>query len=133
MVRWRRGVVGAIRSARPGVVDLEADVDGERVRALAYTDLVGSPVVGDVVLLNVNALVHGLGTGGYGLVVALPERLPPDAPPPGHLVKARYTPLQAMVAGADEPGGGPHAVNAAPDEKGRRAEVGAEPHTARGP
>lgn len=76
---------------------------GSEVRALAYVDLVGSPQVGDRVLLNATALERGLGTGGYALVVALPDRLPPDAPAgPGHLVKARYSPLQTMVLGADE-------------------------------
>jgi hypothetical protein len=54
------------------------------------------------VLLNVTALELGLGTGGYALVVALPDRLPPDRTGPGHLVKARYSPLQAVVLGADE-------------------------------
>jgi hypothetical protein len=51
--------------------------------------------------------VMGLGTGGYALVVALPDRLPPDPDPgvtrdAGHLVKARYTPLQAIRLGVDE-------------------------------
>jgi len=74
------------------------------VRALAYPHLTGAPLVGDRVLLNTNALDLGLGTGGYALVVAIPDRLPPDPGGPGHLVKARYTPLQACVAGADEQG-----------------------------
>ena len=78
------------------------DVDGAGVRALAHPPLVGEPQVGDAVLLNSGALDLGLGTGGYALVVALPDRLPPDAGGPGHLVKARYTPLQAVVQGADE-------------------------------
>ena len=43
----------------------------------------------------------GLGTGGHALVVALPDRLPPDPPDAGRLVKARYLPLQVLVA---EPG-----------------------------
>ena len=73
------------------------------VRALAYTQVVGDPQEGDHVLLNVSALARGLGTGGYALVVALPDALPTDpAPGPGHLVKARYTPLQALVLGVDE-------------------------------
>lgn len=77
--------------------------DGTEVRALAYPELVGDPMVGDRVLLNVSALARGLGTGGYALVVALPDALPPDpAGGPGHLVKARYTPLQALVLGVDE-------------------------------
>lgn len=76
-------------------------------RALAYTTLVGTPEVGDTVLLNTGALDLGLGTGGYALVVAVPDRLPADREGPGHLVKARYTPVQATVQGADEQGS-PH-------------------------
>lgn len=80
-----------------------APIDLGEVKALAYPQLVGQPAVGDRVLLNVSAQVRGLGTGGYALVVGLPDALPPDPPPgPGHLVKARYTPLQTMVLGADE-------------------------------
>jgi hypothetical protein len=60
---------------------------------------VGTPVAGDTVLLNVAALALGLGTGGHASVVALPDRLPSDVDGPGHLVKARYTPLQVVVAG----------------------------------
>lgn len=80
-----------------------APADLGEVKALAYPHLVGQPAVGDRVLLNVSAQVRGLGTGGYALVVALPDALPADpATGPGHLVKARYTPLQTMVLGADE-------------------------------
>jgi hypothetical protein len=78
--------------------------DGASVRALAYPHLVGRPQVGDRVLLNTTALHQGLGTGGYAIVVALPDRLPADPPLSGHIVKSRYTPLQATVAGADEQG-----------------------------
>lgn len=81
---------------------------GGTVRALAYPELVGRPEPGDRVLLNVGALVMGLGTGGYALVVAIPDRLPADPPGSGdtrdggHLVKARYTPLQPILLGVDE-------------------------------
>lgn len=86
------------------------------VQALAYTELVGTPCVGDRLLLNVSALARGLGTGGYALVVAMPDRLPPEPDPgPGHLVKARYTPLQTMVLGADEQESTHHAVLAQAD------------------
>jgi len=94
--------------ARELVVDLVEPLPGRpeaRVRALAYTTLVGEPRQGDHLLLNVSALARGLGTGGYALVVgpADASALPEDpAPGPGHLVKARYTPLQAMVLGVDE-------------------------------
>jgi Protein of unknown function (DUF3866) len=84
--------------------------DGEECRALAYPDLVGSPRVGDRVLLNTTALDLGLGTGGYALVVALPDRLPPDTDLPGHVVKCRYSPLQVTVGSVDEQGSPHHDV-----------------------
>ncbi|MFF5173566.1 DUF3866 family protein [Micromonospora sp. NPDC000089] len=109
MVRWRSGTVTAVRRRWAGAVELDVALpDGAGMRALAYPELVGDPRVGDRVLLNAGALLMGLGTGGYALVVALPDRLPPDPPEvghgrdAGHLVKARYTPLQPIVLGVDE-------------------------------
>ena len=118
---WRIGTVISTGRTWRGARELEVtldhplpgrapDTDGTAgpvtVRALAYTDLVGDPALGDALLLNVSALARGLGTGGYALVVgpaAADTRLPPDPDPgPGHLVKARYTPLQTMVLGVDE-------------------------------
>jgi hypothetical protein len=84
--------------------------DGAAVRALAYPALTGRPEPGDRVLLNTTALHQGLGTGGYALVVAIPDRLPPDPELAGHVVKARYTPLQATVASVDEQGSPHHDV-----------------------
>ena len=74
-------MVQSIGRGWAGAVELTVEVDSSDVRALAYPALVGTPVVGDTVLLNTTALDMG-GTGGYALVVALPDRLPPD-PPPG--------------------------------------------------
>lgn len=83
-------------------MELDVTVPEGECRALAYPPLVGRPEPGDDVLLNTTALAMGLGTGGYAMVVAIPNRLPEDPHGPGHLVKARYTPLQATVLGADE-------------------------------
>ncbi|GLZ00627.1 DUF3866 family protein [Actinoplanes sp. NBRC 103695] len=108
MVRWRSGTVLALRRSWRGASELTVRTGDGEVRALAYPDLVGRPEVGDRVLLNVGALVMGLGTGGYALVVAIPDRLPPDPADAGtdrdagHLVKARYTPLQPILLGVDE-------------------------------
>lgn len=111
---WRNGVVTARRASWGGAVELEVElVDGEppfgagtRVRALAYVALVGDGgpgVVGQRVLLTASALARGLGTGGLALVAAFPDALPADPPPaPGHIVKARYTPLQYLTLGVDE-------------------------------
>jgi Protein of unknown function (DUF3866) len=96
-------MVTALGRAWRDAQELTAEVDGDgEVRALAHPSLVGVPEVGDAVLLNTTALAQGLGTGGYALVVAVPDRLPPDPTGPGHLVKARYTPLQVTVQGVDE-------------------------------
>lgn len=101
-----------VRGADPAGTGLDDDPHDPQVRALAYVDLVGVPVVGDRVLLNATAAERGLGTGGYALVIAIPDR--PQAWPadrsgdPGHLVKARYTPLQPMVLGVDDPEGEHH-------------------------
>jgi len=103
--------------------------DGE-VRALAYRSLVGTPEIGDDVLLNTTALAQGLGTGGVAMVVAVPDRLPPDPEGPGHLVKARYTPLQVTVAGVDEQDTEHHALLAEADDLGGMPVVVADLHSA---
>jgi hypothetical protein len=121
VIRLREGRVEAVLAAWSGALELLVRLDaadaaadaadatpGERARALAYPQLVGEPAVGDRVLLNTSAVNLGLGTGGYHLVVALLDRTPAeraatDPVGPGHLVKARYTPLQAVVLGVDEP------------------------------
>jgi hypothetical protein len=78
----------------------------------------------------------GLGTGGYALVVALPDRLPADPPQAGdtrdagHLVKARYTPLQVTVAGVDEQETEHHALMAEADDLGGMPVVVADLHSA---
>ena len=90
-----------------GAQELSVTVAGQELRALAYPELTGLPALGDRVLLNTTALELGLGTGGYALVVAIPDRLPSGQGGAGHLMKARYTPEQAQVLGADEQGS-PH-------------------------
>src|SRR5487761_1663271 len=112
MIRWRDGVVTAVRREWPGAVELDVAVPGEDdCRALAYPALTGRPELGDRVLLNTTALAPGRGTGGYAFVVAVPGRLPPDAPPgPGHVVKARYTPQHEVLRDADDLGGMPVVV-----------------------
>ena len=106
------------------------DVAGTPVRALAYPELTGAPEPGDRVLLNTSALDLGLGTGGYALVVAVPDRLPADPDGPGHLVKARYTPMQVCVQGADEQGSPYHDALRDADDLGGMPVVVADLHSA---
>src|SRR3712207_7531883 len=100
------------------------------MRALAHPSLVGVPEVGDTVLLNTTAWAQRLGTGGYALVVAVPDRLPPDPSCPGHLVKARYTPLQVSVQGVDEQDTEHHALLAEADSLDGMPVVVADLHSA---
>lgn len=109
VMMWRKGTVQSLGKAwgqsQECMVSIEdgLETDPSEAKALAYTALVGRPAVGDTVLLSAAAAARGLGTGGYLMVVAIPDRLPADpAPSPGHIVKARYTPLQYMTMGADE-------------------------------
>jgi len=113
VIQWREATVERVRAQWSGAVEYDVTLrrpgietrgpESETIPALAYTDLVGEPRPGDRVLLNVGAMERGLGTGGLALIVAIPDRLPSDPPPgPGHIVKARYTPMQTMVLGVDE-------------------------------
>jgi hypothetical protein len=86
--------------------------------------------VGDRVLLNVTALEAGLGTGGYALVVAIPDRLPPDPDITGHIMKSRYTPLQAMTGSAEEQGSEYHELLESADSLDGMPVVVADLHSA---
>jgi hypothetical protein len=105
-------------------------VHGASIRALAYPALVGSPRAGDRVLLNVTALEAGLGTGGYALVVAIPDRLPADTDLAGHIVKSRYTPLQVLTGSADEQGSVHHDLLSTADSIDGMPVVVADLHSA---
>jgi hypothetical protein len=142
MITWRSGTVSGMRREWTGAVELDVTVDGSpgedgalgeggegvQVRALAYPALTGRPQPGDRVLLNTTALDLKLGTGGYALVIAIPDRLPPDPELAGHLVKARYSPLQATVRGADEQGSPHHDVLRDADDIGGMPVVVADLH-----
>src|SRR5690625_3572099 len=139
MIHWRRATVRSVLSDRPGAREVTAALhtplpgadDAAEVRALAYTGLVGAPEPGDDVLLNVSALARRLGTGGYALVTAIPDRLPADPPPgPGHLVKDRYSPAQTMVLGVDDQESDHHARLAEADDLEAMPVVVADLHSA---
>jgi hypothetical protein len=101
MIRLRHAKVLDVLAERPGAVELRVEVDGEEALAIAYPDLTGRLEPGATVLVNSTAVELGLGTGGYHLVVAV-EGAPEGAPGPGHVMKARYTPLQVAVESVEE-------------------------------
>lgn len=116
MMRWERGTVRERLDAWPGVTRWRVDLDGEELRALAYDALTGAPDIGEQVLLTTDAVRRGLGTGGDAMVASRPDAVLEGAPlevgtaGAGHMVKARYTPLQVMVDALDDPASEHHAT-----------------------
>lgn len=101
-VRLRRGTVVGVLAERPGALELEVELEGERAAALAYPELVGPVTTGDLVVLNTTAVALGLGTGGFHIVVAVEGGPPTDPGHPGRVLKTRYTPLQVAVETVEE-------------------------------
>ncbi|HLJ57729.1 MAG TPA: DUF3866 family protein [Chthonomonadaceae bacterium] len=71
--------------------------------ALNLVALSGRVAVGSRVLLNTLAVEMGLGTGGLDFVITQMEPDQARTPPPGHIVKLRYTPLQTPVLSVEAP------------------------------
>lgn len=91
MLKLRRGTVS-------GVEPLEVEVDGERRRAWSDPALIGPCEAGDEVVVNVEALDLGLGSGGFDVVhVNLTRGLTAGGAVGTHVMKLNYTPLQHPV------------------------------------
>jgi hypothetical protein len=101
-IRLRRGTVVSVGPSRPGAVELEVEVEGERAPALAYPELTGPIREGDLVLLNTTAVALGLGTGGFQLVIAVEGERATELSHGGRVMKARYTPQQVAVRSVEE-------------------------------
>lgn len=106
-LRLRAGVALSITDEAPGLQIVQCSVeDATDAEAVAYTALVGTVRRFDRLLLNTTAVDLSLGSGGRHFVVANLTRpeVEPEVPL-GHVVKARYTPLQCVVKTAEESGG----------------------------
>ena len=99
---FRSGVVQSILSERAGLQRVEVDLGAGPERAYVLTQLTGSVAEGDRVVLNTTAVDLGLGTGGWHFVHWNLEREEWVEPGPGHILKARYTSLQADVGSTEE-------------------------------
>lgn len=100
MLKLRRGTVV---SADP----LAVEVDGERRRAWADAGLVGPVEAGDEVVVNVEALDLGLGSGGFDIVhVNLTRGLAGGGGRGEHVIKLNYTSLQHPVEPVEAEDGG---------------------------
>ncbi len=75
---------------------------GQPSRAYVLTELIGSVDIGDEVIVNTTAVDLGLGTGGWHFVHWNLRRREWQQPGPGHIMKLRYTSLQADVGSTEE-------------------------------
>lgn len=100
---YRSGPVTEILEERAGLqrvlVDLGRDLPE---RAYALTDLIGAVAVGDRLVVNTTAVDLDLGTGGWHVVHWNLERDEWVERGPGHIMKLRYTSLQADVGSVEE-------------------------------
>jgi hypothetical protein len=99
---FRTGRVVALRDERDGLQKVDVEIDGVAARAYVLTQLIGPVAVADEVVLNTTALDLGLGTGGWHFVHWNLARGEWAAPGPGHIMKIRYTSLQADVGSIEE-------------------------------
>ena len=101
MLSLRRGLVTAVTERLEGLVRLE--VDGRP--CIAYPRLTGAVALGDDVIVNVQAVELGLGSGGFDVLHAnLTRGLGLQAEAGAHVMKVPYTSLQHAVLHAEEGG-----------------------------
>jgi Protein of unknown function (DUF3866) len=99
---FRSGKVTQLLVERPGLQRVEVDLGDGPERAYVLTQLTGTVAVGDPVVVNTTAVELGLGTGGWHVVHWNLERETWAERGPGHIIKGRYTSLQADVGSAEE-------------------------------
>lgn len=98
MPAFRTGRIEEILEERPGLQRVV--VSGER--AYVLTQLTPPVAVGDDVVVNTTAVDLGLGTGGWHVVHWNLARDSWREEGPGHILKLRYTSLQADTGAAEE-------------------------------
>jgi hypothetical protein len=106
MLKLRRATVAgadpALGAEQSLFVEL-ADAPGVRRAAIADVGLVGRAEVGDELIVNVQALDLGLGSGGFDVVhVNLTRGLAAPGARDAHVMKLNYTSLQHAVAPVDD-------------------------------
>ncbi|MGQ0824382.1 MAG: DUF3866 family protein [Actinomycetota bacterium] len=102
MPSFRTGEVVRVLQARTGLQRVEVDLGNGPARAYVLTQLTGRVDVGDRVVVNTTAVELGLGTGGWHVVHWNLARENWSVPGPGHIIKQRYTSLQADVGSTEE-------------------------------
>lgn len=103
MLRLRRATVTV--AGPPDAIEqrLVIHIGDERRTAIADVALVGASEAGDEIVVNVEAVELGLGSGGADIVhVNLTRGLDGAGTPGAHVMKLNYTSLQHAVAPAEE-------------------------------
>lgn len=111
MPSFRTATITSLLSARRGLQRVEvafgdsgtaAGKGEDQEPAYVLTELIGPVSVGDSVVVNTTAVELGLGTGGWHVVHWNLSRGEWRSPGPGHIMKLRYTSLQADTGAAEE-------------------------------
>ena len=111
MLRLRRATVTVAGPADAAEQRLVIHIGGERRTAIGDVALVGAAQAGDDVIVNVEAVELGLGSGGADIVhVNLTRGLDGAGAPGAHVMKLNYTSLQHAVLPVEE--GAPDATPA---------------------
>jgi uncharacterized protein DUF3866 len=101
-ISLRRGTVTAVLERHEGLVRLEVD----SIACVAYPRLTGPVALGDDVLVNEQARLLGLGSGGFDVLYAnLTRGLGLPAEEKAHVIALPYTPGQLALRRAEEEGG----------------------------
>jgi hypothetical protein len=87
---------------RPGLQRVEVELGAGPERSYVLTQLSGTVAVGDRVVVNTTAVELGLGTGGWHVVHWNLAHDGWSEKGPGHIIKGRYTSLQADVGSTEE-------------------------------
>ena len=103
MLRLRRATVAVAGPADAVEQRLTIHIGDERRTAIADVALVGPAQAGDEVIVNVEAVELGLGSGGADIVhVNLTRGLDGAGTPGAHVMKLNYTSLQHAVLPVEE-------------------------------
>lgn len=103
MLRLRHAKVLAVGPPAPMEQRLAIQVGEERRTAIADVGLVGATQPGDELIVNVEAVELGLGSGGVDIVhVNLTRGLEGEGTPRAHVMKLNYTSLQHAVLPVEE-------------------------------
>lgn len=102
MPTFRQGRVTEVLEERDGLQKVLVVTDGPVERAYVLTQLTGPVAAGDEVVVNTTAVDLDLGTGGWHFVHWNLSREEWSQPGPGHIMKLRYTSLQADTGSVEE-------------------------------